>query len=40
MVYLVICLVAFVALMFSHIPWLYQWFNVEPASVAPLWTIG
>ncbi len=40
MVYLAVCLAAFVALMFSHIPWLYQWFNVEPASIAPLWTVG
>ena len=40
MLYLVACLVAFVLLMFTSMPWLYRWFNVEPATVAPLWTIG
>ena len=40
MLYLAVCLAAFVALMFVHIPWLYDLFNVEPASGEPLWTIG
>jgi decaprenyl-phosphate phosphoribosyltransferase len=40
MAYLVVCLAAFVLLMFTSIPVLYAWFNVEPASVKPLWTIG
>lgn len=40
MIYLVVCLAAFVALMFTEIPSLYRWFRVEPASIAPLWTIG
>ncbi|MCX6552778.1 MAG: UbiA family prenyltransferase [Acidobacteria bacterium] len=38
--YLVVCLAAFVLLMFTSIPWLYQWFNVEPVSITPLWTVG
>lgn len=29
-----------VALMFTSMPVLYEWFNVEPARVAPLWTLG
>jgi hypothetical protein len=37
---LVACLAAFVLLMFTSIPPLYQWFRVEPANIAPLWTIG
>jgi 4-hydroxybenzoate polyprenyltransferase len=40
MAYLVVCFVAFVLLMFTSMPVLYEWFNVEPASVTPLWTIG
>ena len=40
MIYLVVCLAAFVLLMYTSMPWLYRWFNVEPASITPLWTIG
>ena len=40
MAYLAVCFVAFVLLMFTSMPWLYRWFNVEPASITPLWTIG
>jgi hypothetical protein len=40
MAYLVVCLAAFVLLMFTSIPALYTWFNVEPANITPLWTIG
>jgi len=40
MVYLLVCLAVFVLLMFTSMPWLYRWFNVEPASITPLWTIG
>jgi hypothetical protein len=40
MAYLAVCLAAFVLLMFTSIPVLYEWFNVEPASITPLWTIG
>jgi 4-hydroxybenzoate polyprenyltransferase len=37
MVYLVVCVVAFVGLMFVHIPALYDVFNVKPSQVSPLW---
>jgi 4-hydroxybenzoate polyprenyltransferase len=40
MLYLALCLAVFVLLMFTSIPPLYEWFNVEPASITPLWTIG
>ena len=40
MLYLLVCLTVFVLLMFTSMPWLYRWFNVEPASITPLWTIG
>lgn len=39
MAYLVVCVVAFLALMFVEIPVLYTLFNVESSTVAPLWTI-
>jgi 4-hydroxybenzoate polyprenyltransferase len=35
--YLVICLVAFGALMFVKIPFMYELFNVRPPAVSPLW---
>jgi decaprenyl-phosphate phosphoribosyltransferase len=38
--YLILCLVLFTLLMFVRIPWLYEWFTVEPAGVAPLWHVG
>jgi 4-hydroxybenzoate polyprenyltransferase len=37
MVYLVICVIAFIGLMFVNIPVLYDWFNVQPSTVSPLW---
>jgi 4-hydroxybenzoate polyprenyltransferase len=37
MVYLMICVLAFVALMFAQIPALYDLFNVQPSSVQALW---
>ncbi|MEX2187959.1 MAG: UbiA prenyltransferase family protein [Pirellulales bacterium] len=37
MIYLVICVLAFVACMFVEIPVLYEWFGAEPSRVAPLW---
>jgi 4-hydroxybenzoate polyprenyltransferase len=40
MAYLTVCLAAFVILMFTGMPALYRWFNVEPSNIAPLWTIG
>ena len=38
--YLVVCFAVFVLLMFTRVPVLYQWFNVEPAGTSPLWTVG
>lgn len=38
--YLIVCFVTFLALMFTEIPALYRWFNVEPSATAPLWRIG
>jgi 4-hydroxybenzoate polyprenyltransferase len=38
--YMVFAMVAFVALMFTSVPPLYDLFNVEPASTRPLWTLG
>src|SRR6185436_18774744 len=38
--YLVVTTLLFVALMFTHIPTLYDWFNVEMSQTSPLWTIG
>jgi decaprenyl-phosphate phosphoribosyltransferase len=38
--YMILCTVAFVLLMFTSIPGLYDLFNVEPVSMTPLWTIG
>jgi 4-hydroxybenzoate polyprenyltransferase len=40
MVYLVFSVSLFVLLMFTSIPFLYDLFNVEPSTAAPLWTIG
>jgi decaprenyl-phosphate phosphoribosyltransferase len=37
MVYLTVCVVAFVGLMFIRIPALYEWFNVVPSAAPPLW---
>jgi 4-hydroxybenzoate polyprenyltransferase len=37
--YLVICAIAFVGLMFVQIPVLYDWFNVSPSPVSPLWKL-
>jgi 4-hydroxybenzoate polyprenyltransferase len=37
MAYLVVCVLAFFALMFVHIPALYDFFNVQPSPVNPLW---
>jgi len=38
--YLVICFATFVLLMFTEIPALYDWFNVEPSAASPLWRVG
>jgi 4-hydroxybenzoate polyprenyltransferase len=37
MLYLAVCLLAFVGLMLVHIPALYDWFNVQSSPVSPLW---
>lgn len=39
MVYLAPSMLVFTVLMFTHVPKLYEWLNVEP-STAALWTIG
>jgi hypothetical protein len=39
-VYMVFATVLFVVLMFTSIPVLYAVFNVEPARMQPLWTLG
>lgn len=39
MIYLVICLAAFLLLMFVRINVLYEWFNVVPSELPPLWEI-
>ncbi|HET9372822.1 MAG TPA: UbiA family prenyltransferase [Vicinamibacterales bacterium] len=38
--YLILCTVLFVVLMFTSIPPLYRLFNVEPVTMDPLWTLG
>ena len=38
--YMVVSAALFVALMFTSIPVLYEWFNVEPSTASPLWTLG
>lgn len=40
LIYLIVCTVVFIALMFTEIPGMYSIFNVEPSGVQPLWTIG
>ena len=37
MIYLAICLVGFLVLMFVEIPWLYHLFNVTPSQAPTLW---
>jgi 4-hydroxybenzoate polyprenyltransferase len=37
MIYLAICVVSFVVLMFVEIPAMYHWFNVVPSAASPLW---
>jgi 4-hydroxybenzoate polyprenyltransferase len=38
--YLILCTVLFIVLMFTSIPPLYRLFNVEPVLMDPLWTLG
>jgi len=40
LLYGIASLLLFVALMFVSIPSLYDWFNIAPSTVAPLWTVG
>ena len=40
MIYLLVTFALFVFLMLTSMPRLYDWFNVEPAPVSPLWTFG
>jgi 4-hydroxybenzoate polyprenyltransferase len=40
LLYLIVCTVAFVVLMLTSIPKMYDLFNVAPSGVAPLWTLG
>lgn len=39
MIYLMVCVAAFTVLMFVHIPWLYDIFNVSPSELPPLWKL-
>jgi 4-hydroxybenzoate polyprenyltransferase len=38
--YLIVCTVAFIVLMFTSIPPMYDLFNVDPSPMNPLWTLG
>lgn len=40
LLYVGVSITVFVLLMLMHIPLLYELFNVEPADIDPLWTIG
>ena len=40
MVYLFVCIAAFVLLMFVRISALYKWFNVSPSTIQSLWEIN
>ncbi|MGV3516475.1 UbiA prenyltransferase family protein [Luteitalea sp.] len=40
MAYVTICVLAFIILLFTQVPSLYQWLDVEPASMRVLWRIG
>jgi hypothetical protein len=39
-IYLIASFVVFLALMFTEIPILYDWFNVQPSANSPLWRLG
>ena len=39
-VYALLTAALFVILMFTKIPTMYEWFNVEPSAFKPLWTLG
>jgi 4-hydroxybenzoate polyprenyltransferase len=39
-IYLVACTLAFVVLMLTSIPFMYELFNVQPSGASPLWRLG
>ena len=40
LLYMTLSMALFVVLMFTHIPVLYDWFNIEPSQIHPLWMLG
>jgi hypothetical protein len=40
LLYMMLSAALFVVLMFTHIPVLYDWFNIEPSQIHPLWMLG
>jgi decaprenyl-phosphate phosphoribosyltransferase len=40
LLYMTLGMALFVLLMFTHIPVLYDWFNIEPSKIHPLWKLG
>lgn len=40
LLYALLSVAVFVVLMFTSIPALYEWFNIAPSTVEPLWTLG
>lgn len=40
LLYMTLCVLLFVLLMFTRLPVLYEWFNIAPPLIEPLWTIG
>ena len=40
LLYMTLSAALFLFLMFTHIPILYDWFNIEPSNIQPLWRLG
>jgi 4-hydroxybenzoate polyprenyltransferase len=40
LLYMTLCVMLFVLLMFTRLPVLYELFNIEPSLLEPLWTLG
>jgi 4-hydroxybenzoate polyprenyltransferase len=40
LLYMTLCVLLFVLLMFTRLPVLYEAFNIEPPLIKPLWTLG
>jgi len=40
LLYLILSVMVFILLMLTHVPILYDVFNIEPARIDPLWTLG